>query len=67
VKEVGWKLRHMSFERVRDGAGKVLRFTAGIRRRIHKLVYELGLDLPRESTCPDCLLGQTPGNYGKTA
>jgi hypothetical protein len=57
----------MSFERVRDGAGKVLRFTAGIRRRIHKLVYELGLDLPRESTCPDCLLGQTPGNYGKTA
>lgn len=67
VKEVGWKLQHMSFERVRDGAGKVLRFTAGIRRRIHKLVYELGLDLPRESTCPDCLLGQTPGNYGKTA
>jgi len=53
-REVGWKLRQLGLSRHSTGECKVLQFTSEIRRRIHQLAREFGLNLPRVEACPDC-------------
>jgi len=53
-KEVGWKLRQLRIPRRRNGKGMVVRFSSEVRRRVHVLAREFGLNLPRRENCPDC-------------
>jgi hypothetical protein len=53
-KEVGWKLRHMGFDRHNNGRGKLLRIDREMRRRIHQLATQFGLELPKVKDCADC-------------
>ncbi len=53
-KQVGWKLSKLELSRHRTGECNVVQFTSEIRRRIHQLAREFGLNLPRVEACPDC-------------
>ena len=53
-KEVGWKLRNMGLDRHNNGKAKVLRIDREMRRRIHQLATQFGLELPKVKDCADC-------------
>jgi hypothetical protein len=53
-KEVGWKLRQLRIPRSRNGRGMVVRFSSEVRRRVHALARQFGLNLPPNENCPDC-------------
>ena len=53
-KQLGWKLRDMGLNRHHNGKGKVLRIDREMRRRIHQLAAQFGLELPKVPDCADC-------------
>jgi hypothetical protein len=53
-KQIGWKLRNMGLNRHNNGKGKVLRIDRDMRRRIHQLATQFGLELPKVKDCADC-------------
>jgi len=53
-REVGWRLTKMGLPRKSNGHHHVLRFSREVRRRIHRLAAEVGLQLAKVRGCPDC-------------
>jgi hypothetical protein len=53
-KEIGWKLRSLGLLSRHNGKRKVVRFTREMRRQIHRLAAQFGLQLPRFADCEDC-------------
>ena len=53
-KEIGWRLTKMGLPRKDNGHNRVLRFSRDVRRRVHRLAAEVGLQLARVAGCPDC-------------
>lgn len=53
-KEIGWKLRAMGLISHHNGKRKALRFTRDVRRQIHRLAVQFGLQLPKVADCEDC-------------
>ena len=53
-KQLGWKLRNMGLARHNNGKCKVLRIDREMRRRIHQLAIQFGLELPKVPNCADC-------------
>jgi hypothetical protein len=53
-KQLGWKLRNMGLTRHNNGKCKVLRIDREMRRRIHQLAIQFGLELPKVPGCADC-------------
>jgi hypothetical protein len=62
VREIGWKLANLGLSRRHNGKRKVVRFTREMRRRVHQLAAQFGLQLPKVADCDDCkgtqLIGQ---------
>jgi hypothetical protein len=53
-KEVGWRLTKLGLPRRDNGHNRVLRFSRDIRRRVHRLAAEAGLQWAKVPGCPDC-------------
>jgi hypothetical protein len=53
-KEIGWKLRNLGLTSRHNGTRKALRFSRDVRRQIHRLAAQFGLQLPRVADCEDC-------------
>ena len=53
-KQLGWKLRNLGLDRHNNGKGKVLRIDREMRRRIHQLATQFGLELAKVPDCADC-------------
>ena len=53
-KEIGWKLRNLGLLSHHNGNRKALRFTRDVRRQIHRLAAQFGLQLPKVAGCEDC-------------
>ena len=53
-KEIGWKLRSLGLLSRHTGMRKALRFSRDVRRQIHRLAAQFGLQLPRFADCEDC-------------
>jgi hypothetical protein len=62
-REVGWLLRQLRLQTHRTPNCKVLQFSSEIRRRVHELARELGVQLPTVQGCPDCKELQTIDQY----
>jgi hypothetical protein len=56
-KEIGWKLRQLGIRRRRNGKGMVVK-SSEVRRRVHVLARQFGLNLLRNEDCPDCTESQ---------
>ena len=54
VNEIGWKLSNLGLSSRHNGKCKVVRFTREMRRQIHRLAAQFGLQLPRFADCEDC-------------
>jgi hypothetical protein len=54
VKEIGWKLANLGLSRRHNGKRKVVRFTREMRRQVHQLAAQFGLQLPQRAECADC-------------
>jgi len=52
--EIGWKLRNLGLLSQHNGKRKALRFSRDVRRQIHRLAAQFGLQLPRFAECEDC-------------
>jgi hypothetical protein len=52
--EIGWKLANLGLSRRHNGQRKVVRFTREMRRRVHQLAAQFGLQLPQRAECADC-------------
>ena len=52
--EIGWKLRSLGLTSRHTGKRKALRFSRDVRRQIHRLAAQFGLQLPRFADCEDC-------------
>jgi len=53
-REIGWKLRNLGLLSRHSGTRKTLRFSRDVRRRIHRLAAQFGLQLPKVADCEDC-------------
>ncbi len=53
-KEIGWKLRSLGLLSHHTGKRKALQFSRDVRRQIHRLAAQFGLQLPRFADCEDC-------------
>jgi hypothetical protein len=53
-KEIGWKLKNLGLLSRHNGKRKALRFTRDVRRQIHCLAAQFGLQLPKVADCEDC-------------
>ena len=53
-KQLGWKLRNLGLNRHNNGKCKVLRIDREMRRRIHHLATQFGLELAKVPNCADC-------------
>jgi hypothetical protein len=53
-KEIGWKLRNLGLTSRHNGACKALLFSRDVRRQIHRLAAQFGLQLPKVAGCDDC-------------
>jgi hypothetical protein len=53
-KEIGWKLRNLGLTSRHNGTRKALRFSRDVRRQIHRLAAQFGLQLPKVADCEDC-------------
>jgi hypothetical protein len=53
-KEIGWKLRKLRLLSRHNGKRRALRFTRDVRRQIHRLAAQFGLQLPKVANCADC-------------
>lgn len=58
-RETGWQLRQLGIPRRRSSQGMFVEFSSELRRRVHVLARQFGLDLPRKENCPDCAGSQT--------
>lgn len=62
VNQIGWKLSNLDLARRHNGTRKVLQFSREMRRQIHRLAAQFGLQLPKVADCEDCkriqLIGQ---------
>jgi hypothetical protein len=54
VNQIGWKLRHLGLSTRHNGKHKVVRFPREMRRRIHQLAAQFGLQLSQVGGCDDC-------------
>jgi hypothetical protein len=61
VREIGWRLRHMSLSTRSNGKRKLLRFSDDVRWRTHRCIREFRLDLPFKKDCSDCQAMQATG------
>ena len=53
-KEIGWKLKSLGLLTQHNGKRKALRFTRDVRRQIHRLAEQFGLQPPKVANCADC-------------
>jgi hypothetical protein len=53
-KQIGWKLRNLGLLSHHNGKRKALQFTRDVRRQIHRLAAQFGLQLPKVADCEDC-------------
>jgi len=53
-KEIGWRLTKLGLPRKDNGHNRVVRFSRDVRRKVHRLAAECGLQLPKVPGCPDC-------------
>ena len=53
-REIGWKLRQLQLPTSSNGRCKIVKFTDEIRRRVHRLAHEFGLQLPPVAGCVLC-------------
>jgi hypothetical protein len=53
-KEIGWKLRNMGLVTRHNGKRKALVFSRDVRRQIHRLASQFGLQLEKVADCEDC-------------
>ena len=53
-KEIGWNLRNLGLTSRHNGTRKALRFSRDVRRQIHRLAAQFGLQLPKVADCEDC-------------
>jgi hypothetical protein len=51
---VGWNLRRLQVSRGRNGKGKLVRFSADVRRQVHELARRFQLELPKFTRCVYC-------------
>lgn len=54
VRAVGRRLSNLALDRPRNRKGRFLRFSADVQRRVHELVRNYGLKLPKIKRCIHC-------------
>jgi hypothetical protein len=60
--ELGWKFRKLQIQRHKRRQGKVVQFSTGLRRHLHRLVRNMCINVDaRVETCADCKESQVGG------